>query len=115
MYANARGNGDFPVAIPMTPMVTPTLTVALCLAALGLLCSGVVYLLYYRLIRDVEPTKAGSVTFLVPFFGALWGAVFFAERLTLGTAVGGAMILIGMALVLGLKWPARKANVVAQS
>jgi drug/metabolite transporter (DMT)-like permease len=99
-----------PVAAPTVSYVVPSLKVALCLLALALLCSGVAYLLYYRLIRDVGPTKAISVTFLVPFFGVLWGAVFFGERLTIGAAAGGAMILLGMALVLGLKLPQRAAS-----
>ena len=43
---------------------------ALVLAILG---SGIAYLLYFRLIRDVGPTKAISVTFLVPVFGVLGG------------------------------------------
>ena len=36
---------------------------------LALLCSGVAYLLYYRLIRDIGPTRAMMVTFLMPPFG----------------------------------------------
>jgi drug/metabolite transporter (DMT)-like permease len=94
-----------PIAAPLTPWAVPSPLVAACLLALGLVCSGIAYLLYYRLIRDVGPTKAISVTFLVPFFGVLWGAIFFAERLTIGAALGGALILAGMALVLGLRLP----------
>jgi drug/metabolite transporter (DMT)-like permease len=99
-----------PVAAPTVSYVAPSLKVALCLLALALLCSGVAYLLYYRLIRDVGPTKAISVTFLVPLFGVLWGAIFFGERLTIGAAAGGVMILLGMALVLGLKLPRRAVS-----
>jgi len=35
--------------------------------------SGIVYLLYFRLILDLGPTKAISVPFLVPVFGVLGG------------------------------------------
>jgi drug/metabolite transporter (DMT)-like permease len=91
-----------PVAAPMTPWVKPSTTVLLSLLGLAFLCSGVAYLLYYRLIRDVGPTKAISVTFLIPFFGVLWGAIFLDERLTFGAVLGGITILIGMALVLGI-------------
>lgn len=99
-----------PIAAPTVSWVMPTLPVALCMLALALLCSGVAYLLYYRLIRDVGPTKAISVTFLVPFFGVLWGAMFFGERLTIGAIAGGAMILFGMGLVLGLKLQRRAVS-----
>ncbi len=97
-----------PVAAPLTPMVIPDALTGFCLLALGLLCSGIAYLLFYRLVRDVGPTKAISVTFLVPVFGVLWGALFFGERLTLGAAFGGGLILMGMALVLGMRWPTMK-------
>ena len=48
----------------------------------------VAYLLYYRLIRDVGPTRTISVTFLVPVFGGLWGAIFFGETLNGGALIG---------------------------
>jgi drug/metabolite transporter (DMT)-like permease len=91
-----------PIAVPLTEWTMPSMTVIVCLVALALLCSGGAYILYYRLIMDVGPTKAISVTFLIPFFGVLWGAIFLGERLTLGALAGGAMVLIGMTLVLGL-------------
>ncbi len=101
-----------PVAVPLTPWVNPSATVLLSLLGLALLCSGVAYLLHYRLIHDVGPTKAISVTFLIPFFGVLWGAIFLGERMTLGAVLGGIIILIGMTLVLGIG--ARKPVVVSK-
>jgi drug/metabolite transporter (DMT)-like permease len=92
----------FPVAIPLTTWVVPSLNVLWCVMALAFFCSGVAYILYYRLIMDVGPTKAISVTFLIPFFGVAWGAIFFDERLTIGAIAGGALVLLGMTLVLGL-------------
>lgn len=91
-----------PIAVPLTNWVTPSATVLACLIALALLCGGVAYILYYQLVIDVGPTKAISVTFLIPFFGVLWGAIFLGERLTLGALAGGALVLIGMTFVLGL-------------
>lgn len=91
-----------PLAIPATNWVMPTRTVALCLVGLALLCSAVAYILYYRLLIDIGPTKAISVTFLIPFFGVLWGAIFFDERLTTGAIAGGVLVLVGMTLVLGI-------------
>ncbi len=91
-----------PIAVPLTTWVVPSLNVLLCLLALAFFCSGVAYILYYRLIMDVGPTKAISVTFLIPFFGVLWGTLFLGERLTLGALGGGGLVLVGMTLVLGL-------------
>lgn len=77
-------------------------------AGLAVLASGLAYILYFRLITRVGPTAAASVTFLVPVFAALWGALFLDELPTLPMAVGGAVILAGTALVLGLL-PRRRA------
>jgi drug/metabolite transporter (DMT)-like permease len=70
--------------------------------ALAVLCSGVAYILYFRLIASVGPTRAVSVTFLVPVFASLWGALFLAETVTLAMLLGGGVIVTGTALVLGL-------------
>jgi drug/metabolite transporter (DMT)-like permease len=62
--------------------------------ALGVVCTGLAFLLYYRLIQRVGAATASTVTYLVPLFGAL-----FAWAL-LGEAVTGAMLVAG-ALILG--------------
>lgn len=71
--------------------------------ALGVVCSGVAYLLYYRLIRDVGPTSALTVTFLSPLFGILLGTVFLGETVGWYTIVGSAIVIVGTALVTGFK------------
>jgi drug/metabolite transporter (DMT)-like permease len=45
------------------------------------------------------------VTFLIPVFGVVWGVVFLDERLTIGALLGGAVVCVGMSLVLGLWKP----------
>jgi drug/metabolite transporter (DMT)-like permease len=79
------------------------------LAALAVLCTGVAYILYFRLFARVGPTKAVTVTFLIPLFAVLWGALFLGEPLTLGMLGGGALVLAGTALSLGL-WPKETLN-----
>ncbi|MEJ0003910.1 MAG: DMT family transporter [Pararobbsia sp.] len=49
---------------------------------LGVFCTGVAYVLYFRLIAHVGAAFAASVTFLVPVFGMIWGALFLGERVT---------------------------------
>ena len=77
----------------------------LSLAALALLCSGVAYLLYFRLIRDIGPARASTVTFLMPAFGMLWGAWFLGESITLGMVAGAALIVAAGLFIL---WRERK-------
>jgi drug/metabolite transporter (DMT)-like permease len=89
-----------PAALPSHvpgPIVTSTLVNLLLLA---LLCSGVAYLLYYRLIRDIGPTRALTVTFLMPAFGMLWGAWLLDESITEGMIWGACLIVAGTAAVL---------------
>lgn len=73
--------------------------------ALGIGCSGLAYILYFRLIANVGPLRAASVTFLIPLFGVLWGALFLDEAVSLQMVLGGATILVGTALALGLVAP----------
>ena len=68
--------------------------------ALGLLCSGVAYLLYYRLMRDLGPTRSFTVTFLIPLFGMLWAWLFLHEEITATMLVGCAFVIAGTLAVL---------------
>jgi drug/metabolite transporter (DMT)-like permease len=86
------------VATPMPGSFTPLLIANL--LALALVCSGVAYLLYYRLIADVGPTRAMMVTFLLPALGMVWGALFLDETVTLPMIAGAALIVAGTAAVL---------------
>ena len=65
-----------------------------------MLCNALAYLFYFRLIRDLGPTRALTVTFLMPVFGVLWAVLLLGESLTPGMASGGAIILLGTWLVL---------------
>ncbi len=85
-------------ATPLPASLAPWVLVDL--LALALICSGVAYLLYYRLIADVGPTRAMTVTFLMPAFGMAWGALFLGERITPPMLAGAVMIVAGTAAVL---------------
>jgi len=69
---------------------------------LAIVSTTVAFIFYYRLIADVGPVKAITVTLLVPVFGMIWGILFLGEPLTPGRIAGCAIILAGCALILGL-------------
>ena len=73
---------------------------------LGVLCTGLAYFLFYRLLYRIGAPRTSTVTYLVPLFGVIWAWVFLGEPLTLSMAIAGALILGGVAL--SQKAPARK-------
>jgi drug/metabolite transporter (DMT)-like permease len=73
--------------------------VALIVVSFALLCSAVAYIIYYKLIADIGPTKALTVTFLIPVFAMLWGLLFLNETVTWSMILGAAIILLGTFLV----------------
>ncbi len=79
-------------------------------ALLAVLCTGLAYVLYFRLIGNVGPANAMAVTFLIPAFALLWGSVFLDETVS-ATMVGACLvILVGVCLATGLiRAPARCA------
>jgi drug/metabolite transporter (DMT)-like permease len=84
---------------PLEPISTGDWAAAI---ALGVLCTGLAYLLYFRLIERAGPARALTVTYLIPGFAMLWGALFLDERITPAMLAGCAVILIGTALATGL-------------
>lgn len=83
------------------PAALPAPGILAAVLALGVLCSGVAYLLYFRLIADVGAASALTVTFLIPMFGVFWGWLFLAEPVGWHTVAGSVLILFGTALTTG--------------
>jgi drug/metabolite transporter (DMT)-like permease len=84
------------------PSHMPGLTPWLALLALGVVCTGVAYILYFRLIERAGPARALAVTFVVPVFALTYGGLFLGEQLTLWMLVCGVIIVCGTALATGL-------------
>ena len=82
------------------PAVEPSLGLALALLTLSLVCNGLAYLLYFRLVSDVGATGALTVTYLIPVFGVAWGAIFLDESISAGMLAGGALVILGTFFVL---------------
>lgn len=64
--------------------------------ALGALCSGVAFVMYYRLIYRIGAPRAATVAYLIPLFGVFWA------WLVLGEVITGTMILAGVLILLGV-------------
>jgi drug/metabolite transporter (DMT)-like permease len=91
------------------PQQLPGTQAWLALLVVGVLCTGVAYVLYFRLIEQAGPARALAVTFLVPVFAILYGALFLREQVTPWMLVCGLVIVCGTALSTGLlKLPSLK-------
>jgi drug/metabolite transporter (DMT)-like permease len=73
----------------------------LAVVALGVVCTGIAFLLYFRLVKDIGGTSTLTVTFLIPVFGILWGHLFLNEAVTASMIVGSLIVIIGTALATG--------------
>jgi drug/metabolite transporter (DMT)-like permease len=108
-FANAHGSmwASALLVLPVVPFFPapgePTVGIMGAVIALGVLCSGVAYLIYFRLIQDVGPSSALTVTFLSPLFGILWGVMFLGETVGWYTFAGAAIVITGTALVTGFR------------
>jgi drug/metabolite transporter (DMT)-like permease len=118
VYARAKVSGiASPLSISLGQMTTSTLLAlpiaavdigvdppdlgaesALAVTALGVLGTGVAYILYFQLIQDVGATTASFVTYLIPIVGVLLGYVFLDEALGWNAFAGAAMVIAGIAL-----------------
>jgi drug/metabolite transporter (DMT)-like permease len=93
------------------PAQAPGARAWLALAVLGLLCTGVAYILYFRLIEQAGPARALAVTFLVPVFAIVYGVLFLDERITPWMLACGVIVVCGTALSTGLlKLPALRTQ-----
>ena len=90
--------------VPVTGEVTTI--VVLATLAIGIICSGVAFLIYFKLIKNVGASSALTVSFLIPVFSMLFGVVFLHEIITLRIVFGMMIILVGTALVTGFSLPA---------
>ncbi|MEE1942034.1 DMT family transporter [Streptomyces sp. TRM 70361] len=84
---------SFPAAFPVGPL--------LAVAALGVLGTGVAFLLQYGLVAEIGPTRATLVTYFIPVIATAAGVALLGERLTWNTPVGALIVLAGAALTQG--------------
>lgn len=99
-----------PFALQSLPASLPESSILFSVGALGVLCTGVAYLMFYRLIARIGSHNAISSTFMIPLFSILWGALFLGESITLQRILGCVFILFGVALTTGFLARFRRSN-----
>ena len=71
-------------------------------AALGILGSGIAYLLNFQVTQRADATTASTVTYLTPLVAVIAGAVILGEQLSWNQPVGGVIVVLGAAVAQGL-------------
>ena len=92
-------------AIAYWPQQMPTARAWWAVSALGIACTGFAYFLFFRLIARAGPARALTVTFLLPVFAAIYGAVFLKEGITQWMLICACVIGTGVALSTGVLVP----------
>ena len=109
--AGSQTGATLGLALPalwLWPARMPGLSSWLALTVVGVVCTGIAYILFFRLIENAGPPRALSVTFLVPVFAVLYGALFLGESVTPWMVGCAAVIIGGTALSTGLLKPGAK-------
>lgn len=91
-----------PLAVFYWPETPPSSTSWISAVLLAVVCTGVAYILYFRLLSRVGPSKTLAVTYLIPAFGVLWGYFILREPITPSMVVGCTVILVGTTLATGM-------------
>ena len=86
------------VTAPALPEWNFQVTAAL--VGVGVVCSGLAYLPFFTLVRDIGPSRTLTVGLAVPVLGVFWGWLFLDEQVTLGMLAGAALVMAALALVL---------------
>jgi drug/metabolite transporter (DMT)-like permease len=84
------------------PEAMPSTQAWLSIVILGVACTGIAYILYFRLVNRAGPAKALTVTFLIPVFALIYGVAFLGETVTLSMLFLGTVVVFGTALSSGL-------------
>ena len=82
-----------PFAIAQWPQHAVSAKSWVAVTLLGVLCTGIAFVMYYRLIARIGASRAATTTYLVPLFGVGWAWLLLDEPLTVAMGIAGALIL----------------------
>ena len=87
-----------PFAFWARPEVLPVGNIWWSVFALGIVCTGFGFVMFYRLIDRIGAGRAIMTTYLIPVFSILWGNIFLGESVTLIMVAGCILVLLGVGL-----------------
>ena len=84
-----------PFALLGAPTETPTDQAIVSVVVLGLVCTALAFLIFFRLIAEVGPSRASIITYVNPVVALALGVAILDEHLTTGAVAGLLLILAG--------------------
>jgi drug/metabolite transporter (DMT)-like permease len=84
---------ESPVTLPQLPLTW------IALLWLGILGSGVAYILFFGLLHSIGPTRTTTVTYIPPLVGTILGMLFLGEQITWQAIIGGLLVIFGIVMV----------------
>jgi drug/metabolite transporter (DMT)-like permease len=84
-----------PIAATTLPTHAPRLNAVLAVLGLAFICTGLAFVVFFQLIDEVGPARAGLITFANPVVAVALGAVFLDELITLATVIGFGLVIAG--------------------
>ena len=84
-----------PIAATSLPSHMPRINVVLAVLGLAFICTGLAFVVFFRLIDEVGPARAGLITFANPVVAVALGAVFLDELITVATVIGFGLVIAG--------------------
>ena len=82
------GIGDWPSEVPSTDTLVAV-------AVLGVVCSALAFIVFFRLITEVGPGRATVITYVNPIVALALGVAVLGESVTAGAVAGLLLILAG--------------------
>lgn len=96
-----------PAAIATAPSEAPGLGPVAAVTALGVVGTGLAFVIFYELIGSVGPARTWLVTYIAPIFAVAYGATLLDESITATTLAGCGLILAGSWLAAEGRLPGR--------
>ncbi len=87
-----------PFAALSLPDSVPGWKVSASVITLGVICTALAFVIFFKLIAEVGPVRATVITYINPAVAAVLGVTILGERLTAGMALGFALVLAGSVL-----------------
>jgi drug/metabolite transporter (DMT)-like permease len=102
-----------PLGLTHIPDAAPSLDAVASLVTLGVVCTGIAFVIFHTLVRTDGPSRASLVGYIAPVFSIFYGVTLLDESFTAWTAAGLVLILGGSWLAAGGQLPARRRDITA--